>query len=149
MRVRLSVAVAMPLSLALAGCGGAADPSATEMAEEIEASVDPVKEVVTITGENDPNDMIGRSDGYEDAAVLKDARLECGDADFGTACGAMIEVWPDEETAAARDEYISTIAEAASFLVSEYRTVDGRTVLRVSGELTPEQAEAYTSAFTD
>ena len=149
MRVRLSVAAAVALVIPLAGCGGAAAPSATEAAQDIESSVTEVTEVVTITGENDPNDMIGRSDGYEDAAVLKDERLECNDADFGTVCGAMIEVWPDEDAAAARDEYISAIGDAAPALVSEYRTVEGRTLLRVSGELTPEQAEAYTSAFTD
>ena len=148
MRVRLSVVAAVALVVPLAGCGGASAPSATEMAEDIESSVGEVAEVVTITGENDPNDMIGRSDGYEDAAVLKDERLECNDADFGTVCGAMIEVWPDEEAAANRDKYISTLTQAAAFLGSEYRTVEGRTLLRVSGELTPEQAEAYRSAFT-
>ena len=148
MRVR-QVMIALAPAVFLIGCGGAAVPTATETAHDIEASVEQVSEVVTVTGENDPNDMIGRDSGYEDAAVLKDERLECGGDRFGTDCGAMIEVWADEEAAAARDEYISTIHDAAPILGSEYRTVDGRTILRVSGELTPEQAEVYTSAFTD
>ena len=76
MRVRQTV-IALAPAVFLIGCGGAAVPTATETAHDIEASVEQVSEVVTVTGENDPNDMIGRDSGYEDAAVLKDERLEC------------------------------------------------------------------------
>ena len=49
---------------------------------------------MTITEDNDPNDLIGRPSGYTDAAVVYDSEAEC--TELGVDCGATIEIWPSE-----------------------------------------------------
>jgi hypothetical protein len=62
----------------LAGCAGGAEAEmATDIANHLQAAVPSVGKVVTITEDNDPNDLIGRPSGYTDAAVVYDSEAEC------------------------------------------------------------------------
>lgn len=171
-------AAAVGFSLALAGCGNsdtggttkpaeatkaaetttapsasapAAEPApkdATAYAELLKAKVGTVTEIVTITEDNDPNDMLGRPNGYTSAAVIKDAAGECPADGIGIDCGATIEYWPDEAAATQRGEYVITMQKAIGGLAgSEWDRVKGNALLRVSGKLKPSQAQPYLDAF--
>jgi len=126
-------------------------PEASEAAEEevsaesvtalIAAAVDVT--TVPITEDNDPNDLLGRPNGYVAAIVIKDSRLaDCGD-DLGVDCGATVEEWPDAEAAKARADYIASLQKDSPMLGSEYHYLDGPVLVRVSGELKPSEAKEY------
>lgn len=119
--------------------------SSEEWAEAIKQ--DTTTKVVAITEDNDPNNLLGRPNGYTDAAVLYDKRVEC--AELGASCGAMIEIWASAADAQQRSEYIQTIQKAAPALGSEYHTLNGNALLRVTGELKPSEAKAYQIAFAN
>lgn len=123
-------------------------PTATEIAEAIKAEVPEVRKVVTITEDNDPNDKIGRPNGYTDAAVLFDERAEPEDGEPTIDQGASLTVWPDAASAADWSEYIqSLLKEADGLLGSEYHYQSGNMLLRVSGSLKPSEAAAYEAAW--
>lgn len=146
-------ALVLPLALTT-GCGGdggddrevAEDATARSVAEQIESEVDSVTEVVGITEDNDPNDLIGRPNGYEAAAVIYDDRVECDE--LGVECGATVEQWEDTDAAQDRSEYIQRILEDAPILGSEYHYLDGPFLVRVWGDLKPSEADEYEAAFT-
>lgn len=104
------------------------------------------KKIVTVTEDNDPNDLFGRPNGYTDGAVMYDSRSKCSKSEFGVVCGAFIEVWPDADSAKDRASYIQKLGKKLSFL-SEYDETSGPVLLRVSGKLKPSQARAYLNAF--
>lgn len=135
--------------LVLAGCGGddtAASGGAVEASERIEAAVDSVTETTEITEDNDPNDLIGRPNGYEAAVVIYDDRTECDE--IGAECGATIEEFGSESDAEERSDYIQGILDAGGAMFgTEYHYLDGGLLLRVSGELKPSEAEEYETAF--
>lgn len=120
--------------------------TAASVAETIAASVD--VRTVTITEDNDPNDLIGRPNGYVAAVVLKDGRVaDCG-SDLGVDCGATLEEWPDAAAAKKRSDYIQDILAGSSMLGSEYHYFVGAVLVRVTGELKPSQAAEYEAAVT-
>lgn len=156
--------------LTLAGCGSStdstasADPTttptttptteaptpktATEVAEAIKAGIPEISKVVTITEDNDPNDKIGRPNGYVDGAVLFDSRAGATDTDLGVAQGATLEVWPDKASATDRSEFIQgALKEADGFLGTEYHYQSGGYLLRVYGEIKPSDAKVYEQLF--
>lgn len=162
-RPLLPVAVAL-LALALSGCSGApaptvtvtvtADPTPTaepisvaSVMDSLPAAISEISTVTRITEDNDPNDMIGRPNGYLDGAVFADSRLTCDE--LGASCGATLEDWGTEEAARERSVYIQGILKDSPMLGSEYNYIVGGLLLRVSGELTPTDAKAYEAAFTE
>ena len=68
--------------------------------------------IVTIDENNDPNNKIGRPNGYISAAILYDSTVKC--TELGTDCGAGIEVFPTAAEAQARADYIQSILKAAA-----------------------------------
>ena len=62
-------------------------------------------------------------------------------------CGAVVEQFPDESAASRRADYLRAIGKAAPMLANEWSVVKGDLLLRISGDLTPEQAKAYEAAF--
>lgn len=134
------------LVLASTACTGqGASGSSDDIVKDVSAMPN-VTKTVTLTEDNDPNDLIGRPNGYEAATVFYDERVKCQDG-LGVTCGATLEVWPDDQAAQARADYIAGIQKEASFLGTEYHYVDGNELLRVSGDLKPSEAEAYEEAF--
>ena len=122
-----------------------------DTARNIKAAVPEVNTLIDITEDNDANNMIGRVNGYVAATVLVDSRITegCELDKPGIACGAGIEQWPDEAAAQGRATYIKTLLSSAPILGTEYQTVKGNLVLRVSGQLKPSEAQEYIRAFTD
>jgi hypothetical protein len=171
-----SAVAALGILLALAGCSGAASsaavtvtvsastPSASPspspsqtptpsapadaaaVAATIKAAVASVTKVVVITENNDPNNMIGRPTGYTSAAVLYDFDTKCSSG-LGADCGATVEGWPTAADAKARAAYIEGNLKKMPMLGTEYDTVKGTYLLRVSGALKPSQAKKYSAAF--
>lgn len=134
-----------------AGTSSTGAPEASEAPEEevsaesvaalIAAAVDVT--TVPITEDNDPNDLLGRPNGYVAATVIKDSRLaDCGD-DLGVDCGATVEEWPDAEAAKVRADFIAALQKDSPILGSEYHYLNGPVLVRVSGELKPSEAKEY------
>ena len=121
--------------------------SARAIADLLEDSIAKVEKVVTITEDNDPNDSIGRPNGYVSAAVLYDSRVQCSDG-LGADCGATVEEWKTVKAAGKRADYIQSILEDAPILGAEYDTVGGTFLLRVAGDLKPSEAKQYQEAFS-
>jgi hypothetical protein len=113
-----------------------------DVVSALQAAVPQVTKVVKLTAANDPNDMLGRPNGYTAAWRLYDSRSSC-DTPLDTTCGAAVEVWPTNSDAKARSAYIQGILKSAPALGSEYDTVSGPILLRVTGKLTPKEAAAY------
>lgn len=104
-------------------------------------------EVTAITEDNDPNQLIGRPNGYTGASVLVDSRLpRC--EELGADCGAMVEQWPDQAAAQKRADYIQSMLTSMPALGQEWDHVRGGLLLRVSGALKPSEADAYREAFS-
>lgn len=104
--------------------------------------------IVTLTENNDPNDLIGRPNGYTDAAVIEDKRVSCTSEEFGTDCGAMIEIWSTPAAATSRAKYLVDVQSHSPVLGSEWHEQRGKVLLRVTGRLKLSQAKAYEEAFT-
>ena len=116
---------------------------ATAWAKQV--SIDSTTKVVTITEDNDPNNLIGRPNGYVSAAVLYDSGVEC--TELGTACGGMVEVWPTAADAQRRSDYIQGILKDSPVLGTEYDTLNGAALLRIDGKVKPSVANSYAAKF--
>lgn len=137
------------LAALVAACGGTDESadvdSALAVAQRVEVDVDDVTGVIEITEDNDPNNLIGRPNGYEQAVVIYDRRVSCDE--MGVACGATVEVFASAKGAQDRSAFIQSILEDAPTLGSEYHYLDGEVLLRVSGDLNPTDAQDYDAAF--
>lgn len=122
--------------------------TAQTAAERIKAAI-PEVSLVTITGDNDANNMIGRSTGYVAATVIVDPRTgeECDQTKPGIVCGAGIEQWPDDRAVQQRADYLKAVLSSMPMLGTEYATLRGNLLLRVSGKLSPSVADQYKAAF--
>ncbi|WP_445337228.1 hypothetical protein [Clavibacter sp. CFBP 8614] len=121
------------------------DLTAFGIASAIKEGVASSGDIVQITEDNDPNNVIGRPTGYVDAATLYDSRVSCDE--LGAECGASIEIWSDGAAAQARMDYIQGILASTTALGTEYDYVRGNAIVRVTGELKPSQATEYESAI--
>ena len=140
--------------LGMTGCVLLPDASAQERPADAATVLDllkarglPIGETVTYTAESDPNKLLGRPGGYASKVAWRDSRVT-PDTEMGVSAGGSVEMFDTVESARARKEYVSKIA-ASSPLFSEYTFVQGRIVVRVSHDLTPEQAEQYAAVLRD
>jgi hypothetical protein len=97
------------------------------------------------TAEDDPNKLLGRPGQYTSAASVVDKRVDCTDDVPGAACGATVEVFATVDDATTREKYIATAIKSIGS--SEYHTIVGTALLRVTGELTPKQAAVFADRF--
>lgn len=171
--IRAAVAVAA-LPLLLAGCGSTApaspsspaapasavapaqlEPAPARTAEEVvadlTAKVGAAKSGIVYTADTDPNKLLGRPNGYTSKASFTDSRVKAAEAKDGNTgsvdLGGSVEVYADDAAAAARKQYIDGVMKASPALGTEYSYVDGPVLLRVSQELTPDQAAEYEAAL--
>lgn len=121
----------------------AAPETAEEWAERIKQATS--TKIVVITEDNDPNNLIGRPNGYTDAAVIYDENANC--TDLGAGCGVTIEMWPSRADAQQRSDYIQGILKETPAFGTEYHSVNYNVLLRITGELKPSVAEGYQAAF--
>lgn len=100
---------------------------------------------VQIAEDNDPNDKLGRPNGYVDMAIAKIPGQSC--PKLATSCGASVETWRTEAEAKARARYLQAIFKEAPMLGSEWDYVRGPLLLRVDGKVKPSQAQQIAKAF--
>jgi hypothetical protein len=136
-----SIAVLL-LALLLPACGEAPAPLTDKtIVASLEKSGLPVKGVVAYTADTDPNKLLGRPNQYAVKVNWGDTRARSGGAnvDDGT-----IEVFLDLDGAKKRAQYIETLGKTAPiFQQYVYVNEKRKAVLRVSHDLTPDQAKAY------
>ncbi len=111
------------------------------MAKALKAGIPSITKLVTITEDNDPNNLIGRPNGYTAAVVVYDKRVKC--TELGVDCGASVEQWRTADDAKQRARYIAKVQKGAPVLGSEYHYLLGRVLVRVTGELKPSEANDY------
>lgn len=139
---------AMSLLVGLAGCGGGEESSSEPDVDAVVSAIEglpSVTKAVQLTQDTDQDRMLGRTDGYREAAVFYDSRLKCPEPAID--CGAVLEVWPDAEGAQERSGYIKSLQSGMQALGSEYHYQDDGLLLRVNGDLTARQAKEYEAAF--
>lgn len=123
-------------------------PDAATLAKALQAaSGGHIKSLWTYTEDTDPNNLIGRPGGYTSATFAYDNRVPDCKAKPESMCGAQVEQFANEADAKRRLDYIAGIYKAAPILGTEYLTVEGSTLLRVTGELKPAVNRAYVAAF--
>lgn len=110
----------------------------------------PLHTTIVYTAANDPNTMLGRPGGYTSKIAFSDPRISAANlqgTDPGDVSrGGSIEVFATSDAAQARAAYIRGVTKGSP-LLAEYTYAHGPVVLRVSQDLTPDQAAAYDAAL--
>lgn len=161
-------ALAITGLLALTGCGGndssgsskdsseapaTAQSSDTELDAEqvvtrIAEAIDSAKPATVYTAETDPNNLLGRPSGYESKADFTDSRAK-PELDDEVQQGGSVEVFDDPADAKDRGKFIADTLKKMKIFGTEYHYTKGGILLRVSGELTPDQAAEYEEALDE
>lgn len=99
----------------------------------------PITNLEVFDAETDPNSLLGRPGQYTVKVSWEDGGLTDSLDPSGT-----IEVFPDVESMQRRADYVEEIGQESSMLL-QWIFTDERTgaVLRVSSDLTPDQAAEY------
>lgn len=105
---------------------------------------------VVYTAADDPNRLLGRPNGYSSKTSFIDTRIAGDAVEFmppdAIERGGSVEVFDDPAAAEARRDYIQAIGKGLPAAV-EYDYVADGVLVRVSRELTPEQAAEYERAL--
>lgn len=118
--------------------------TAGQIAQAMRPKIPQVATMVVWTESNDPNNLMGRPFQYTSAASLYDERVAPGET--GVDAGATIEVFVVDYDAQNRADYIASLKQGG-LMGTEYQTLIGNALLRVTGTLTPTANEAYVAAF--
>ncbi|MGW5079546.1 hypothetical protein [Micromonospora echinospora] len=171
MRTRHSIILIALAALTLAGCGGdttssptapaapastpsspAPAPAAPLDAKTVLAKLTAAKVGVTAGAvqdeDTDPNNLLGRPNGYLSRAS---ADLPGGDLEsekYGIDRGLVIEVFPAAADVDRRSQYIQESLKSLPILGTEYhyRADGGKVLVRVSGKVKPSQAKKIEAA---
>jgi hypothetical protein len=143
-------ATAAPGGSAAAPATKAAVPkTARQYATALKSKLPRIRRIIVLTEDSDPNNMLGRPNGYISAAVLIDPQGEspCSGKNVGAGCGAKVEVWPNAADAAARMKYVQEQLKQMPMLGTEYDYQAGPALLRVHGTVKPSTARTYQRAW--
>lgn len=148
--------------LLVAGCSSPAAPvasptattvaagrTADQIVQTFKAKGLPVGEVAVYTAETDPNKILGRPNGYTSKANFRDTRIAPSNPPTPTievSSGGSVEIWPTIEGAKARSDVLQAAGKSFAPLI-EYNYLDGPVLLRISKDLTPDQAAEYEKAL--
>ncbi len=151
---RLLLAATTAALMVLASACGASGLTAEQVVAEITQRVPEATPSVVFTPATDPNDLLGRPNGYTSKASFNDTRIDPetlgGLEEGGVEFGGSVEVFASEDAARKRMDYIQAVLAAAPPILggSEYDYVRGGVLLRVTGTLTPDQAATYEAALS-
>lgn len=119
---------------------------ATSVATAVKSKVKSITKVTTVTEALDTNKLLGRPNQYTSVAWITDSGATAGET--GVDGGAAVEVFATPEDAKARSEYIlGVLKKMGPAFGTEWHHLDGATLLRVSGKLSPSVNAQYTAAF--
>lgn len=119
------------------------DLTAEEFVNKIFEAGFPIKNIIVYTEETDPNNLLGRPNGYISKANFADDR--CEQYDETSPEGGNFEVFNNVEDCTDRKEYIESVYKANPIL-SKYMYQFDNVLFRLSRELTPSQAAEYENA---
>lgn len=119
------------------------DLTAEEFVKKIVEAGFPIKNIIVYTEETDPNNQLGRPNGYISKANFADDRCEQYDATDPE--GGNFEVFKNVEDCTDRKEYIESVYKANS-IFRMYMYQFDNVLFRLSRELTPSQAAEYENA---
>jgi hypothetical protein len=107
-------------------------------------------EPTTSTAESDPNDLLGRPNGYRSRATFTIPGVEAG-SDDPEDCnrGGCVEQWPDAGAAQDRADRIGEIGKRLPAAGEYTYARDDGMLLRVSRAATPAKADELRAAFFD
>jgi hypothetical protein len=157
------------LVAALAGCGSTTSPpaeapapapaataaaaamTAVQVVEKLEAADLGLSDVAAQDEDTDPNNLVGRPNGYLSRAS---ADVPGGDEQaekYGIDRGLVVETFPSAKDASLRSGYIQGALKGAQLLGTEwhYMADDGRALVRVSGKVKPSLAKKIEAAVAD
>jgi endonuclease YncB( thermonuclease family) len=147
------VLVLVAAAAGVAACSSAPPPTAEQVTRQLTEQVRTATLVTVFNAESDPNKLLGRPNGYLSKTVFADSRVQSrsliGGAVEGMEQGGSVEVFADEEGATARRNYLQDIGKRLPLLGGEYDFQNGPILVRVSRQLTPEQAAEYETALTN
>lgn len=155
----VSYSVLTLLALLLVACGGdggvtsssdSPKRSAGQVIKQLQAAGVPIDASQELTAANDPNDLLGRPGQYTGKALFHDARLpaekDASDPELmDPDSGGSVEVFASEADAENRADYVRSLTEGNS-LFAEYSYLHGTVFIRVTKQLTPDQAKVYERA---
>lgn len=119
---------------------------AAALTEQLQAKDLPIGGVQTYDKNSDPNGKLGKEGEYISKTSFSDTRLSAGEGQ--KAEGGTIEVFKTAEDAQKRRDYISEVA-GDSILMQEYMYLFDTILLRVSNQLSLEEAQDYATAMQE
>jgi hypothetical protein len=119
--------------------------TAAQIVQAMRPTIPQVTKVTVWTETTDANQLLGRPNQYTSAASLADKRAPAGET--GVDAGATVEVFATLDDAQQRADYIAAIKQGG-LMGTEYHTIAGTALLRVTGTLTPTASRVYAAAFT-
>lgn len=121
-----------------------AGQSADQILQGLKSKGMPIGASFTYTASNDSNHLLGRPSQYVGKVNFRDTRIASDKqgADISVDDGGAIEVFANITDAQTRANYVKAIS-TSSPLFAEYEYLDGLVLLRLSTQLTPEQAGDY------
>jgi hypothetical protein len=132
-----------------AGCQAATPPmSAEAIANVFATSISPVLptgKIIVYTADTDVNKLLGRPNQYISKVNFADNRIY--QIDENDPDGGSIETFSNPKDLETRKSYIESVEKTICPTTVEYMFVNGNYLLRLSNELTPEQAKEYETAF--
>lgn len=123
-----------------------ADEDAEAVANRLIEAGLPMAGLTSVTEETDSNNLLGRPGGYTSKVFFFDERYE----GVGTPPSEQntIEVFPSEEDATRRREYVDGIAKEMP-MFTQYIVQSGNAVLRLNKALKPSEAAEYETALNE
>jgi hypothetical protein len=121
--------------------------NAEEVVKALANHIPAVKPATVYTAKTDRNKLLGRPGGYTSKADWEDGRAHPR-LDDEVQRGGSVEIYEDPQDATRRAKHIASVLKAAPMFGTEYHYTKGGVLLRVSGELTPEQAGKYKAALS-
>ncbi len=109
----------------------------------------PIGASFTYNAANDLNHDLGRPGQYIGKVNFKDTRITSTEqgAAISVSNGGSIEVFANTTDAAHRFAYLQALSKSGVPQFVEYEYLDGVVILRISSQLTPDQAAAYRVAL--
>ena len=126
-----------------------AGQSADQLLQGLKSHGLPVGVSFTYTAANDLNHLLGRPGQYIGKVNFKDTRITGygQGANISVSDGGSIEVFANTTDAKKRFAYLQALSKSGVGLFAEYEYLDGVVILRISNQLTPDQAAQYQAAL--
>lgn len=123
-------------------CGSVFAQKASDVQSAFEAAKLPIVDLVVYTDETDPNDFLGRPNGYIAKFSWYDSRV----AEKAESPDCTVEIFANKSDLNRRKKYIERLSDSLPVL-GQYMFVHKNILLRLPRDLTPAQAKEYADAL--